>query len=62
MNKKCVTSSLFGLNRWLALGQYRVTPIDKNNARSGQTNLPHNYASIIHYNEKTVTVLKMKSK
>jgi len=53
MNKKFVTSSLIGLTRWLALGQYRVMSTDKNNARSGRTNLSHNYVSIIHYAEKT---------
>ena len=53
MNKKFVTSSLIGLTRWLALGQYRVIPTDKKNARSGRTNLPHNYVSIIQYAEKT---------
>ena len=55
MFKKSVTSSLIGLTRCLALGRYRVTVTDKNNARSGWTTLPHNYVSIlrVHYTEKT---------
>jgi hypothetical protein len=53
MNEKFVTSSVIGLTRWLALGQYRVIPTEKNNARSGRKNLPHNYVIIINYAEKT---------